>query len=430
MESPPDAMPSEPVPVVFVVDAYNLIFQVFHALPEMTSPNGEPVGAVHGFLRDIAELIENHRADYLFCAFDSPGDTFRHQLYAGYKADRDEMPADLQPQIPKIRQMLEALGIPVLELSGFEADDIIATLAREIDRRGWQGRLVTSDKDCRQLITERVTLFNLRRNKNQVYDAAALAEDWGVRPDQVVDFQALVGDPIDCVPGISLIGPKIASQLLRQYSTLEGVLDHAGEVGGQRRRENLTNGRETAMLSRQLVRLVDDVPLEIDWEAGRVSRFDPRPILGLCREFGFRRLAERFALIGKVEAGQRQRARRGRARGKKRDTASAQAGSLSYGGSGEGGLPDHCDSGGTRSAGAGNGCAAADLLGYRDHVHQSLLGGDRRVFVRLAAGRGLLHSGSFAAGRTGAGSQIVAEQLAPVLENPQIGKSGRTSSTT
>ncbi len=293
--------PTDPeCPVVYVVDAYSLIFQVFHALPEMTSPSGQPVGAVHGFVRDIVDLIENRRADYLFCAFDVPGDTFRHELYPAYKADREEMPADLQPQIPNIRRMLDALGVPVIERTGYEADDVMATMARIIDSRGWQGRLVTSDKDCRQLITDRVKLLNIR--KNEVYDAEALMRDWGVRPDQVVDFQALVGDKIDNVPGIALIGPKIASELLKQYGTLERVLEHAGEVSGAKRRENLMNGRDAAMLSRQLVRLVDDLPLEIDWAAGRVSSFHPQLVLELCQEFGFRRLAERLASLGQAES--------------------------------------------------------------------------------------------------------------------------------
>ncbi len=295
-DSPADPTRSDSVPLVCVVDAYNLIFQVFHALPEMSSPDGQPVGAVHGFLRDIADLIEKHQADYLFCAFDTEGDTFRHRIYEPYKANRDEMPVDLRSQIPKIHQALEAMGVPILEWSGYEADDLIASMAREIDRRGWRGHLVTSDKDCRQLITDRINLFNLR--KNQIYDAAALVKDWGIRPDQVVDFQALVGDPTDQVPGIPLIGPKIASQLLGQYSTLENVLLHAHAISGKRRRENLIQGRETAMLSRDLVRLVDDLPISIDWEAARVSQLDPAAILPLCRDFGFRRLADRFAAMG------------------------------------------------------------------------------------------------------------------------------------
>ncbi len=295
-DSPTVSVSRDSAPLVCVVDAYNLIFQVFHALSEMTSPDGQPVGAVHGFLRDIADLIEKHRADYLFCAFDTEGDTFRHRMYEPYKANREEMPPDLRSQIPKIQQVLEAMGVPILEWSGYEADDLIATMAREIDQRGWRGHLVTSDKDCRQLITDRISLFNLR--KNQIYDAQALAKDWGIRPDQVVDFQSLVGDPVDQVPGIPLIGPKIASQLLEKYSTLENVLLHADEIGGKQRRENLMQGREIAMISRELVRLVDDLRISIDWEAARVIRLNPAAVLPLCRDFGFRRLAERFAAMG------------------------------------------------------------------------------------------------------------------------------------
>jgi len=278
---------------VYVVDAYALIFQVFHALPEMTGPAGQPVGAVHGFIRDMVDLLEKKSPDYLLCAFDLPGDTFRDERYAEYKADRSEMPEDLQPQIPNIRRVLEAMGIPCLECPGYEADDVLATVARTAEQEGMQCYVVTSDKDCRQLITDRVKIYNIR--KGSVFDAPALMEAWGVRPDQVVDFQSLVGDKVDNVPGVPLIGPKIAAELLQKYETLDQVLDHAEEVSGKKRRENLMNGRESAMLSRDLVRLVDDVPVAIDWNAGRVAEIDQPAVQSLCQEFGFRRLAERLA---------------------------------------------------------------------------------------------------------------------------------------
>lgn len=278
--------------VVYVVDAYALIFQVFHALPEMTGPAGQPVGAVHGFIRDIVDLLENKSPDYLLCAFDPPGGTFRDERYAEYKADRDEMPEDLQPQIPNIRRMLEAMGVPCLERPGYEADDVLATVAREAQQEGMQCYVVTSDKDCRQLITDRVKIYNIR--KDSIFDASELMKVWGIRPDQVVDFQSLVGDKVDNVPGVPLIGPKIAAELLQKYDTLDQVLDHAEEVSGKKRRENLMNGRESAMLSRDLVRLVDDVPVAIDWDAGRVTEVDHELVQALCQEFGFRRLAERL----------------------------------------------------------------------------------------------------------------------------------------
>ncbi len=307
----PGTTPPEPSarPIVYVVDAYSLIFQVFHALPEMTSPSGQPVGAIHGFARDLLDLLEKKRPDFFFCAFDAAEKTFRDELFSEYKAGRAEMPADLQLQIPHIRRVVDALGIPALEVAGYEADDVLATVARRADELEYECYLVTSDKDCRQLLTERVKMYNIR--KDQVFDAAALQADWGIRPDQVVDFQALVGDSVDNVPGVALIGPKIAGELLRKYGTLEGVLDHAWEVSGKKRRENLLQGREIAVLSRRLVRLVDDLPLALDWDSGRPGRGNPQMIEALCQEFGFRRLADRARrLATRTTVGQRSAAGR------------------------------------------------------------------------------------------------------------------------
>ncbi|MBW3599814.1 MAG: DNA polymerase I [Planctomycetes bacterium] len=277
---------------VYVVDAHSLIFQVFHVMPDMSSPSGEPTGAIFGFTRDVFDLLEHRKPDYLFVAFDVSEHTFRSELYADYKAHRDEMPTDLRPQIPHIRRVLDALGVAVVEKEGFEADDVLATIARVVEELEGECYLVTSDKDCRQLITDRVKMFNPR--KGQVLDAAALMADWGVRPEQVVDFQSLVGDSVDNVPGVPLIGPKIASQLLQQYGTLEEVLNHAAEVKGRKRSENLITYREQALLSRQLVRLDANVPVEIDWSAGRVGGVDRQRTLDLFQEFGFRRLGERL----------------------------------------------------------------------------------------------------------------------------------------
>ena len=239
---------------VYVVDSHSLIFQVFHALPEMTSPRGEPVGAVFGFARDMMFLLEQKKPDYLFCAFDMPGPTFRDEMFAGYKEHRTEMPDDLVPQIASIERMLAALAIPVLGAAGYEADDVLATVACITAERGGECILVTGDKDCRQLLGERVKMFNIR--KNQVFDAAALAADWGVRPEQVVDYQALVGDPVDTIPGVPLIGPKLARELLQKYRhARRASTAHVEEIPGGKRRENLRARREQAFLSRELVRL-------------------------------------------------------------------------------------------------------------------------------------------------------------------------------
>ncbi|HLA85394.1 MAG TPA: DNA polymerase I [Thermoguttaceae bacterium] len=278
---------------VWVIDTHSLVYQVFHALPEMMSPAGQPVQAVFGFARDVLGLLATKKPDYLFAAIDMPGKTFRHAMYDQYKANRPDMPDELKPQMPAIRRVLAAMRVPVLGLASFEADDVLATVARLVDGLGGECYLVTSDKDCRQLITDRVKLYNVR--KNETMDRDALVEAWGIEPSQVVDFQALVGDSTDNVPGVPLIGPKIAGELLQKYKTLENVLDHAGELSGKKRKENLLAGRDVALLSRRLVRLDDNVPAPIDWEGGQVGGVDRPALLALFREFGFRSLVERFS---------------------------------------------------------------------------------------------------------------------------------------
>ncbi len=280
---------------VWVVDANSLIFQVFHAIPEMTSPRGEPVSAVFGFTRDLVNLLEQKKPDYLFVAFDRPEPTFRHELFDAYKGQRKEMPDDLVPQFPAMRQMLDAMGVAVLECATYEADDILATLAQQTAQLGGDCFLVTADKDCRQLISEQVQVYNVR--KNQLYDAAALKQDWGIRPEQVVDFQSLVGDSVDNIPGVPLVGPKVAREWLEKFGTLDRIIEHAGELPAGKRRQNLIDFREQALLSRRLVELDRHVPVNVDWGAGRPGRGDARQMTAPCAEFGFHSLATKLGIF-------------------------------------------------------------------------------------------------------------------------------------
>ena len=280
---------------VVIVDAHSLIYQTFHALPPMTSGRGLPVSAVYGFVGDMLELIERKRPDYLIAAFDKSEVTFRNELYDDYKAHREAMPDELRQQIPLVRQAISAMGIGIMEQAGFEADDLLASVARRVEEAGGECLVVTSDKDCRQLITDRVRLYNIRKDREM--DAQELQKEWGIRPDQVVDFQALVGDPVDNVPGIPLIGPKLARQLLEQYGTLDAVLDNAESVSGKKRKQNLIEGRERARLSRELVKLRTDVDVAIPWSRSGRDAADPERLGRLCDEFGFRSLKDR---IGRV----------------------------------------------------------------------------------------------------------------------------------
>jgi DNA polymerase-1 len=272
---------------LYLVDGHGLLFQVYHAIRGMTGPTGLPTNALFGFARDLL-FLRSLRPDYLACAFDRSEPTFRSDLYPDYKANRAEMPDDLRLQMPHIPRLVEALGVPALSHPRFEADDILATLARAGTERGLQVFLCTSDKDCRQLIGDHVCLYNLR--KRQPFGREDLLADWGITPEQVIDFQTLVGDSVDNVPGVPGIGIKTAATLLQEYGTIEGILAHIDKVPGAKRQENLRAWASRIEQTRRLVRLADDVPLDVDWDALRLGDVDaPRARL-LFQEWGFHTL--------------------------------------------------------------------------------------------------------------------------------------------
>ena len=289
LPDPPAALaPDLTGKTVWVIDTLSRVYQLFHALPEMSSPTGTPVQAVYGFTKDLLAIIEKRKPDYLFCAMDAPGPTFRHEAHADYKGTRAEMPGDLVPQIPLIRELCSTMGIPCLELSGYEADDILATLTAAVTSRGGSVTLATSDKDARQLLSDRVKLLNLRTNA--MMGPEELRADWGVRPDQVVDWLSLVGDTADNVPGVPSIGPKSATELLQQFDDLETLLARAGEVKGAKKQENLRLHADTARAARALVRLESNVPIDIPWEAAKLHQPDGESLGSFLQGLGFQSL--------------------------------------------------------------------------------------------------------------------------------------------
>jgi DNA polymerase-1 len=284
---------------LYLIDVYSLVFQVFHAIPEMTSPHGLPTNAVFGFTRDILNILKQKHPTHILCATDPSGPGERERLYSAYKAQRTETPAELRPQFPMIAETIRAFGIPVLEVPGWEADDVIATVVEIARGRDMDVSIVTNDKDARQLLSPRVKIYHVR--KDQYLTEAELLTDWGVRPDQVIDFQSLVGDSVDNVPGVPLVGPKKASALLQQFGTLENVLAHADEAPGARLRENLKTFADQARLSRELVTLRRDLPLTVDWDSARIGQWDVGRLQELFRQYGFRRFAEEVRSLGQPD---------------------------------------------------------------------------------------------------------------------------------
>lgn len=275
---------------LYIIDTFSLVFQVFHAVPAMTGPAGQPTNAIFGITRDILNIIKTHAPDYLIFAMDSSGPGTRNEIYPEYKANRSEMPEDLKPQIPNIMEVVTGFQVPIIDAPGWEADDVFATVARLARERGIETVIVTNDKDARQLINDAVKLYNIR--KNTFMDAAAVQADWGVRPDQVIDFQSLVGDSVDNIPGVPLVGPKKAQILIEQFGSLEEVLANADQAKGAKLQQNLREFANQALMSRQLVTLNDSLDLNVDWEASRLTHPDRERLRQLFTEFGFRRFAD------------------------------------------------------------------------------------------------------------------------------------------
>ncbi|MBA3316170.1 MAG: DNA polymerase I [Planctomycetota bacterium] len=281
--------------LLYLIDTYSLVFQVFHGIPAMTSPKGEPTNAIFGFVRDLQNILRNQSPTHMILALEGDGPGERATAYADYKANRSEMPADLRSQIPRLLEIVDAMGIPTFAHDGYEADDVIATLARQAVEDGFDVRIVTSDKDARQLIGPQVKLFNCR--KNQFLDEKFLLEDWGIQPHQVVDFQGLVGDSTDNIPGVPKVGPAAARALLDQFGSLDKVLASVAEIAPSRAinktiRANLETYAEQARLSRQLATLRNDLPLDFDWDRAAVSEPDAVRLTTLYTDCGFRRYVE------------------------------------------------------------------------------------------------------------------------------------------
>lgn len=282
-----------PTGSLYLLDAHGLIYQMFHGVGAMSAPDGRPTNAVFGVTRALMSLYDRG-ADYLIATWDRGGQTFREQLDPEYKAHRDPPPADLTLQEPMIDQVMDAMRIPYLSAEGFEADDVMATLASEGAARGLSVYVCSSDKDLRQCLSRQVKILNLR--KQEELDAEALVKDWGVRPEQVIDFQALVGDSVDNVPGVPGVGPKTAAKWLQQYGTLAEVIAHADELpGGPKTRAALKAAVENGNLerSKKLVTLETRVPIPLDWDTWKRRDWDGQRLLELFHEFGFRGFAER-----------------------------------------------------------------------------------------------------------------------------------------
>jgi DNA polymerase-1 len=297
-----------PTERLMLLDGYGLVYRGYFALPPLTTSRGELVNGVFGFASIVLRGIADLQPDYLAVSFDLPGPTFRHEQYAEYKATRQRMPDDLRDQFPKVREVVKALRIPVYEMQGYEADDVIGTITRNLDaNENLETTIVTVDLDMLQLVTPRVRLMTTRSGVENtvIYDVARIDERFGLRPDQMVDYKALKGDPTDNIPGVPGVGEKTAAKLIRDFGDLDTLLARLDDVKPDKLRDNLREHRDQILMGRELSRIVRDLPIEIDLEAARLGDYDRDTVVRLFREYEFRTLIERLPPMAGESAQQR-----------------------------------------------------------------------------------------------------------------------------
>jgi len=268
-----------------LVDGSSYLYRAFHALPDLRNAAGEPTGAVYGVLNMLRRLVGDYKADFLGCVFDAKGKTFRDEVYPEYKATRAPMPDDLAAQIEPLLEAIEAMGWPLLVVDGVEADDVIGALARQAEGQGIRTIVSTGDKDLAQLVDPNVTLINTM--SNETLDVEGVKAKFGVAPERIVDYLALVGDAVDNIPGVDKVGPKTAARWLAQYGSLEGVLGHAEEIPGVVG-ENLRKARDWLPKARELVTVKTDLELPFKVSDLAPRERDREKLRALFQRFGFK----------------------------------------------------------------------------------------------------------------------------------------------
>jgi DNA polymerase-1 len=274
---------------IAIVDAANFLYRAFFAIPGLRAPDGTPTNAVYGFANMLNKLVREEQPDAILIALDARGKNFRHERYPEYKGTRDAQPEDLSAQLPIFRELVEAWGLPAVEVEGFEADDVIATVVAQRPK-GTEVVVVSTDKDLMQLVGDGVELVDTMKDRR--YGPEEVEARFGVPPEQVLDLRALVGDSSDNIPGVKGIGEKGAAKLIAEWGDLENLLAHAGEVKAKRAREALEAHADDARLSRDLAMLRDDAPLPLDLADLPGPHPDREKLLELYRRLGFTRLVD------------------------------------------------------------------------------------------------------------------------------------------
>ncbi len=274
---------------LLLIDGNAIFHRAFHALPLLTDAKGHYTNAIFGFTKMLFEIIKKEKPDYLAVAFDHKDKTFRHQEFTEYKANRSEAPAELYPQLPGLMKLLEVFDIPIFQQPGYEADDIIGTLATQAEETPELAtRILTGDKDSFQLVDQhtQVIVPQIGISQTTTYDSAAVKAKMGLHPDQIIDYKALRGDSSDNIPGVRGIGDKQAVDLLQKYYTLDNVYQHLDELKPAQKTKLIEN-KDTAYLSQKMATIIRDMPIQLNLEACRLHSWPVDKARVALNEFGF-----------------------------------------------------------------------------------------------------------------------------------------------
>ncbi len=281
------------MPELFLIDGSSYIYRAYYAIKGLSTSRGLPTNAIYGFTNMLIKILNEKRPQLLGMAFDPRGPTKRHEAYAAYKAQRPKMPDSLSVQIPYIHRIVGAFNIPLLIMEGYEADDVIGTAARKGEQDGYEVIIVTGDKDMLQLVTPHIRVYDPMKDK--FYGESDVVERFGVRPAQVVEIMALMGDSIDNIPGVTGIGEKTAKELISTFGTVENLLAHLDEVKRPKLRTILEEQADNARLSRELASIYTGLPIDIDYNHLKLSDPDPNKMIEIFRELEFSGLIKLFA---------------------------------------------------------------------------------------------------------------------------------------
>ena len=290
---------------ILLIDGHSILNRAFYGIPDLTNSEGRHTGAVYGFLNILFRILDEEKPDYLTVAFDVHEPTFRHKIYSQYKGTRKPMPSELREQVPLIQEMLTAMGIKIVSKGGYEADDLLGTLARKSEQKGMDVTILSGDRDLLQLATEKVMIRLPKTSKGKTtiedFHGEQVLEKYQVTPPQIIDLKALMGDSADNIPGIPGVGEKTATKLIVQYGSIENAHDHLEEIKPNKAKESLRDHYDLAQLSKTLATINTDSPLEYDYQEARLGNLYTQEAFQLCKRLEFKNLLNRFENVSAEE---------------------------------------------------------------------------------------------------------------------------------